>query len=137
MRTALLLLAGFLLLASVLIVGKLLPANYPAATGWGTAGFIALWLVVTAADIWVGDSTRRATRRRRNCRYCCSCSACPRWSPSCSNGNSSDRGGAVSETAIAAAARIPSSAARLRRPTRHVQGTGGVRHGVHGKPPCR
>ena len=54
MRTALLLLAGFLLLASVLIVGKLFSANYPAATGWGTAGFIALWLVVTAANMWVG-----------------------------------------------------------------------------------
>jgi len=54
MRTALFLLAGFLLLASVLIVAKLFSANYPAATAWATAAFIALWLVVTAANMWVG-----------------------------------------------------------------------------------
>ena len=54
MRTALFLLAGFLLLASILIVAKLFSANYPAATGWATIAFVALWLVVTAANMWVG-----------------------------------------------------------------------------------
>jgi len=54
MRTALFLLAGFLLLASVLIVAKLFSANYPAATGWATVAFVAFWLVVTAANMWVG-----------------------------------------------------------------------------------
>jgi uncharacterized membrane protein YwaF len=54
MRTALFLLAGLLLLASVLIVAKLFSANYPAATGYATAAFIVVWLVVTAANMWVG-----------------------------------------------------------------------------------
>jgi len=54
MRTALFLLAGFLLLAAFLIVAKLFSANYPAATGWATAAFLALWLVVTAVNMWVG-----------------------------------------------------------------------------------
>ena len=54
MRTALFLLAGFLLLAAVLIVARLFSANYPAATGWATAAFLVVWLVVTAANMWVG-----------------------------------------------------------------------------------
>lgn len=54
MRTALFLLAGFLLLASVLIVAKLFSANYPAAAGWATAAYIAIWLVVTGANMWIG-----------------------------------------------------------------------------------
>lgn len=54
MRTALFLLAGFLLLASILIVAKLFSANYPAATSWAIAMFVAMWLVVTAANMWVG-----------------------------------------------------------------------------------
>lgn len=54
MRTALFILAGFLLLASILIVAKLFSANYPAATSWATAMFVAVWLVVTAANMWVG-----------------------------------------------------------------------------------
>jgi hypothetical protein len=54
MRTALFLLAGFLLLAAVLMVAKLFSANYPAATGWATAVFVILWLIVTAANMWVG-----------------------------------------------------------------------------------
>ncbi|MET0440393.1 MAG: hypothetical protein ABW071_00230 [Casimicrobiaceae bacterium] len=54
MRTALFLLAGFLLLASILIVAKLFSANYPAATSWAIVMFVAVWLVVTAANMWVG-----------------------------------------------------------------------------------
>ena len=54
MRTALFLLAGFLLLASFLIVAKLFSANYAAAATWATVAFIALWLVITAANMWVG-----------------------------------------------------------------------------------
>ena len=54
MRTALVLLAGFLLLAAALIVARLFSANYPAATGWATAAFLVVWLVVTAANMWVG-----------------------------------------------------------------------------------
>jgi hypothetical protein len=54
MRTALFLLSGSLLLAAVLIVARLFSANFPSATAWGTAAFIALWFLVTAANMWVG-----------------------------------------------------------------------------------
>jgi len=54
MRTALFLLAGFLLLASFLIVAKLFSANYGSATAWATVAFIVLWLVVTGVNMWVG-----------------------------------------------------------------------------------
>jgi hypothetical protein len=54
MRTALFLLAGFLLLAASLIVGKLFSSNYPGATTAATVFFLALWLVVAAFNMWVG-----------------------------------------------------------------------------------
>ena len=54
MRTALFLLAGFLLLASFFIVAKLFSANYASATTWATIAFITLWLVVTGVNMWVG-----------------------------------------------------------------------------------
>lgn len=56
MRTALFLLAGLLLLASVFIVAKLFSANYPSSTGWATGAFVVVWLIVTAANMWVGVS---------------------------------------------------------------------------------
>ena len=54
MRTVLFLLSGFLLLAAVLILARLFAQNFSSATLWATAGFILLWLVVTAANMWVG-----------------------------------------------------------------------------------
>lgn len=54
MRTALFLLAGFLLLAAFLVLAKLFSANYPAATTWATAAFVVLWLVLAAPNMWVG-----------------------------------------------------------------------------------
>jgi hypothetical protein len=54
MRTALFLLAGFLLLAASLIVGKLFSSNYPGGTTAATVFFLALWLVVAAFNMWVG-----------------------------------------------------------------------------------
>ena len=54
MRTALFLLAGILLLAASLILGKLFSANYPNATLAATLAFIGLWLVVAGANMWVG-----------------------------------------------------------------------------------
>jgi hypothetical protein len=54
MRTALFLVSGFLLLAAVLIVARLFSENFSSATVWATAGFIALWFLVTAANMWVG-----------------------------------------------------------------------------------
>lgn len=63
MRTALFLLAGFLLLASILIVARLFAAHYPSATTWGTAAFVAFWLVVTGANMWVGVDKAGYTAR--------------------------------------------------------------------------
>jgi hypothetical protein len=54
MRTALFLLAGFLLLTASLIVGKLFSSNYPGGTTAATVFFLALWLVVAAFNMWVG-----------------------------------------------------------------------------------
>jgi len=54
MRTALFLLTGFLLLAASIILGRLFSANYPAATTWATVGFVALWLVIAAFNMWTG-----------------------------------------------------------------------------------
>jgi hypothetical protein len=54
MRTGLFLLAGFLLLGGFVVTARLFSANYPAATTWATVAFIALWLVVTAFNMWVG-----------------------------------------------------------------------------------
>ena len=54
MRTALFLLAGFLLMAAVFVLAKLFSSNYPAATLWGTVGFVVLWFALTAVNMWVG-----------------------------------------------------------------------------------
>jgi hypothetical protein len=54
MRTGLFLLSGFLFLAASLIVGKLFSANYPGGTSVATALFIVLWLLISAANMWVG-----------------------------------------------------------------------------------
>jgi hypothetical protein len=54
MRTGLFLLSGFLLLAASLIVGKLFSSNYPGGTTVATVLFLVLWLVIAAANMWVG-----------------------------------------------------------------------------------
>jgi len=54
MRTALFLVSGFLLLVAVLIVARLFFEIFSSATVWATAGFIALWFLVTAANMWIG-----------------------------------------------------------------------------------
>ena len=54
MRTGLFLLAGFLLLAAALILGRLFSANYPPATAVATAAYVALWLALAGANLWVG-----------------------------------------------------------------------------------
>lgn len=54
MRTALFLLSGSLFLAGSLIVGKLFSANYPGGTTVATALFVVVWLVIAAANMWVG-----------------------------------------------------------------------------------
>ena len=54
MRTGLFLLAGFLLLASSLLLGRLFSTNYPSATLVATVAYVALWLVIAAGNMWVG-----------------------------------------------------------------------------------
>jgi hypothetical protein len=54
MRTPMFLLVGFLLLASSMLLGKLFSSNYPGATYAATCTFVALWLVISAANLWVG-----------------------------------------------------------------------------------
>jgi hypothetical protein len=54
MRSALFLLAGFLLLAVSLLLGKLFSANYPGATLVATVAYVALWLAIAGINMWVG-----------------------------------------------------------------------------------
>lgn len=54
MRTGLFLLAGFLLLAASLLLGRLFSANYPSATVVATVAYVVLWFVIAAVNMWVG-----------------------------------------------------------------------------------
>jgi hypothetical protein len=54
MRTGLFLVAGFLLLAASLLLGRLFSANYPGATTSATVLYVALWIVIAGANMWIG-----------------------------------------------------------------------------------
>ena len=54
MRTGLFLLAGFLLLAASLLLGRLFSSHYPSATLVAALAYIALWFVIAAVNMWVG-----------------------------------------------------------------------------------
>jgi hypothetical protein len=54
MRTPLFLLVGFLLLAASMLLGKLFSSNYSGATYAATLIFVALWLGISSANLWVG-----------------------------------------------------------------------------------
>ena len=54
MRTGLFLVAGFLLLAGSLLLGKLFSANYPSATVVATVAYVTLWFVIAGANMWIG-----------------------------------------------------------------------------------
>jgi hypothetical protein len=54
MRTLLFLFGGFLLLAASMILGKLFSSNYSGATFVATFIFVALWLGISGANLWVG-----------------------------------------------------------------------------------
>ncbi len=56
MRTTLILTAGFFLLGAFLIFSKLFTAHFPGATTWAIYGFLALWLLATGFNLWVGVS---------------------------------------------------------------------------------
>jgi hypothetical protein len=54
MRTLIFLLVGFLLLAASMLLGKLFSSNYSGATYAATLTFVALWLAISGANMWVG-----------------------------------------------------------------------------------
>jgi len=54
MRTPLFLLAGFLLLATCVILAKLFSSNYPGASTTATVIFVLLWSAIAAFNMWVG-----------------------------------------------------------------------------------
>lgn len=56
MRTALFLLAGFLLLGASFVLARLFAHAYPGAPTAATAAFLALWLALTGFNLWTGVS---------------------------------------------------------------------------------
>jgi hypothetical protein len=54
MRTLLFLVVGFLLLAACLLLGRLFSAQYPAAPYLAMVAFLALWLLISAVNLWAG-----------------------------------------------------------------------------------
>lgn len=54
MRTALFLLAGFLLLGATSILARLFGQIYPSAAAVATAVFLVLWLALTGFNLWLG-----------------------------------------------------------------------------------
>jgi hypothetical protein len=56
MRTALFLISGLLLMASLLIVAKLFSEHFPSAPNWALAFGLGLWLAATGANMWIGVS---------------------------------------------------------------------------------
>jgi hypothetical protein len=54
MRTAIILLSGLLLFAGLFIYSRLFTQHYADAPAWAAYGFVALWLVATAFNMWVG-----------------------------------------------------------------------------------
>ena len=54
MRTGMFLLSGVLLLAAAFVLAKLFSSNYPSAPLAAFVGFVVLWFVVAAFNMWVG-----------------------------------------------------------------------------------
>ena len=54
MRTALFLFAGFLLLSSFVLLGRLFAVQYPGAVRVAVVAFVVVWLVVAGANMWLG-----------------------------------------------------------------------------------
>jgi hypothetical protein len=54
MRTGLFLLSGVLLLAAAFVLAKLFSSNYPSAPLAAFVGFVVLWFIVAAFNMWVG-----------------------------------------------------------------------------------
>jgi hypothetical protein len=56
MRTLLFLVAGLLLMAALLLLGRLFSSQYPDAPRFAMFSFVALWLVIAGTNMWIGVS---------------------------------------------------------------------------------
>jgi len=56
MRTAIILLGGFVLWAACLGIAKLAAGASTSSMTKATAAFVAIWLVVAASNLWIGVS---------------------------------------------------------------------------------
>ncbi len=56
MRTVFILVSGLLMFASLFFYSRLFVQHFPGAVAWATYAFVALWLVATAFNMWVGIS---------------------------------------------------------------------------------
>lgn len=54
MRTLLFLVVGLLLLAALLLLARLFSAHFPEAPRIATVSFVAVWLVIAGANLWIG-----------------------------------------------------------------------------------
>jgi hypothetical protein len=54
MRTVIIILGGFVLLAVCFGVPRLIGSNVAAATGTAVKMFISIWFVVAAVNMWIG-----------------------------------------------------------------------------------
>ena len=54
MRTVLIILGGFVLLAVCFGVARLIGSNVAAATGTAVKIFMTIWFVVAAVNMWIG-----------------------------------------------------------------------------------
>ena len=56
MRTIMILTSGLLIFAGLFIYSRLFTQHYPGAVAWTSYAFVAIWLVATAFNLWVGVS---------------------------------------------------------------------------------
>jgi len=56
MRTALFLISGLLLMASLLIAARLFAEHLPSAPNWALGIGLAAWLAITGTNMWIGVS---------------------------------------------------------------------------------
>lgn len=54
MRTIIIILAGFALLAGCIAIARLIGTNSSASMGVAVRIFIAIWFVVAAVNMWIG-----------------------------------------------------------------------------------
>jgi len=56
MRTAVIIVCGFLLWAACVVAAKLIPGSTGSSLTTATIVFVAIWFIAAAANLWVGVS---------------------------------------------------------------------------------